>query len=322
MTPKTLSAHGGENTRLDKFLSNHLQEISRTKIQRMINDGLVQVNNNYAKVSLVLEGDELITYTIQDINIDITDINPQEIPLEILYEDDYLIVINKQPGLIVHPGNGNADGTLANGLVHYFNKLSDINGFLRPGIIHRLDKETSGVIIIAKDNTTHRKLSSQFQNRTIKKEYFAITWGKWKESNGIINNSIKRKRSDPTSYQIDQEGRESITNYKLIKQGEYLSSVVFFPKTGRTHQIRVHSSSMNHPIFGDNKYGGGNQKVKGFMPEVNKELKIMLNDIKRQALHAKKIIFKHPKNDKIISIEAPIPPDIKNIENKIENING
>ena len=181
-----------------------------------------------------------------------------------------------------------------------------------------MDKDTSGVILIAKDNSSHIKLSSQFQSRTIKKEYFAITWGKWNEPNGCIDNAIKRRRSDPTSYQIDKDGRESITDYELIKQGEYLSSVAFYPKTGRTHQIRVHSSSMNHPIFGDDKYGGGNQKVKGFIPEVNKELKIMLNDIERQALHAKKIIFNHPKNDKIISIEAPIPLDIKKIENKIE----
>ena len=322
MTSKTLSAIGGENIRLDKFLSNHLPELSRTKIQKMINDGLVYVNNTYAKASLILEGSELISYTIPDINIDITDINPQEIPLEILYEDKVLIAVNKQPGLIVHPGNGHPDGTLVNGLVHYFAKLSDVNGFLRPGIVHRLDKDTSGVILIAKDNITHRKLASQFQNRTIKKEYFAITWGIWNEPKGRINNAIKRKRSDPTSYQIDKEGREAITNYKLIKEGQYLSSVAFYPKTGRTHQIRVHSLSMNHPIFGDNKYGGGEQKVKGFITEVNKELKKLLNDIGRQALHAKKIIFNHPENDKLISIEAPIPLDIKNIENKIDNING
>ena len=322
MTSKTLSAIGGENIRLDKFLSNHLPALSRTKIQKMINDGLVYVNNTYAKASLILEGSELISYTIPEINIDITDIKPQEIPLEILYEDKVLIAVNKQPGLIVHPGNGHPDGTLVNGLVHYFSKLSDVNGFLRPGIVHRLDKDTSGVVLIAKDNITHRKLASQFQNRTIKKEYFAITWGVWNEPKGRINNAIKRKRSDPTSYQIDKEGREAITNYKLIKEGQYLSSVAFYPKTGRTHQIRVHSLSMNHPIFGDNKYGGGEQKVKGFITEVNKELKKLLNDIGRQALHAKKIIFNHPENDKLISIVAPIPLDIKNIENKIDNING
>jgi len=322
LTSKTLSAIGGENIRLDKFLSNHLPELSRTKIKKMINDGLVYVNNTYAKASLILEGSELISYTIPDLNIDITDINAQEIPLEILYEDKVLIAINKQPGLIVHPGNGHPGGTLANGLIHYFDKLSDVNGLLRPGIVHRLDKDTSGVILIAKDNITHRKLASQFQNRTIKKEYFAITWGIWNEPKGNIDNQIKRKRSDPTSYQIDKEGREAITNYELIKQGQYLSSVAFYPKTGRTHQIRVHSSSMSHPIFGDNKYGGGDQKVKGFIPEVNKELIKLLNGIGRHALHAKKITFNHPENDELISIEAPIPLDIKNIESKIDNTNG
>ena len=322
MTSKTLSADGGENTRLDKFLSNHLPEISRTKIQKMINDGLVYVNNTDAKASMILDGSEFISYTVPDFNIDIKDISPQEIPLEILYEDNFIIAINKQPGLIVHPGNGNSDGTLVNGLVHYFDKLSDINGFLRPGIVHRLDKDTSGVILIAKDNNSHRKLASQFQSRIIKKEYFAITWGIWNEPKGSINKAIKRKKSDPTSYHINKDGREAITNYELIKQGQYLSSVTFYPKTGRTHQIRVHSSSMNHPIFGDNKYGGGKQKIKGFIPEVNKLLKKILNDIGRQALHAKKIIFNHPDNNELISIEAPIPLDIKNIENNIDLTNG
>lgn len=322
MTSKTLSAVEGKGLRLDKFLSNQLPELSRTKIQKMINDGLVIVNNTEAKASLILDGSEFIAYTVPDLNINIKDISPQEIPLEILYEDNFIIAINKQPGLIVHPGNGHTSGTLANGLVYYFDQLSDLNGFLRPGIVHRLDKDTSGVILIAKDNASHRKLASQFQNRTIKKEYFAITWGIWKDFKGSINNAIKRKRSDPTSYHIDKEGREAVTNYELIKQGQYLSSITFYPKTGRTHQIRVHSSSMNHPIFGDNKYGGGDQKIKGFTPEVNKLLKKLLNNIGRQALHAKKIVFKHPDNDKLISIEAPIPLDIKNIENNIDLTNG
>jgi len=322
LTSKTLSAVEGEGLRLDKFLSNQLPELSRTKIQKMINDGLVFVNNTEAKASLILDGSEFIAYTVTDLNINIKDISPQEIPLEILYEDNFIIAINKQPGLIVHPGNGHPSGTLANGLVYYFDQLSDLNGSLRPGIVHRLDKDTSGVILIAKDNASHRKLASQFQNRTIKKEYFAITWGIWKEPKGSINNAIKRKRSDPTSYHIDKEGREAVTNYELIKQGQYLSSITFYPKTGRTHQIRVHSSSMNHPIFGDNKYGGGNQKIKGFIPEVNKLLKKLLNNIERQALHAKKIVFNHPDNDELISIEAPIPLDIKNIENNIDLTNG
>ncbi|MDG2366337.1 MAG: serine hydrolase, partial [Candidatus Marinimicrobia bacterium] len=152
MTSKTLSAVEGEGLRLDKFLSNQLPELSRTKIQKMINDGLVFVNNTEAKASLILDGSEFIAYTVTDLNINIKDISPQEIPLEILYEDNFIIAINKQPGLIVHPGNGHPSGTLANGLVYYFDQLSDLNGSLRPGIVHRLDKDTSGVILIAKDN--------------------------------------------------------------------------------------------------------------------------------------------------------------------------
>ena len=322
MNSKSLSAIGGENIRLDKFLSNQLLYLSRTQIQKMIIDGLVQVNNLNTRASLKLEGSEIITYKLPKVDAGLNYIKPENIPLKILFEDEMIIAINKQPGLVVHPGNGNPDGTLVNGLMHYFDKLSDVNGLLRPGIVHRLDRDTSGVLLIAKNNIAHRNIALQFQDRKIKKEYFAITWGVWKEKKSEINHAIKRKRSDPTSYRIHPSGREAITGYDIIKQGEYLSSVSFYPRTGRTHQIRVHSSFVNHPIFADNKYGGGEQKSKGFIPEVTKEMKKSLNAIGRQALHAKKITFNHPVDNKEISIEAKIPKDINDIHEKIVSIDG
>ena len=320
LTSKLLSDAGGGNIRLDKFLSTQLPDLSRTQIQKMITDGLVQVDQFPSKASMKLEGIKKISYTFPDLELEPTQIKPEAIELNILFEDEMVIAINKPPGMVVHPGVGRPNGTLVNGLVYYFDQLSDLNGKLRPGIVHRLDVGTSGVILIAKNNTSHANLASQFEKRTIKKEYYGITWGLWKDSSGEINGAIKRKRTDPTIFQIDSSGREASTRYQVLNQGDYISSVAFYPKTGRTHQIRVHSASMHHPIFGDNKYGGGSNKTKGFIPEVTKRLKNSLKQIARQALHAKRITFIHPETKKEIDIEAPIPTDIKNIQDQIHGI--
>ncbi len=311
---KSLSAAGGEDNRLDKFLSNHLPDLSRTQIQKMIHDGLVLVNKSKAKSSLKLEGTESITYTIPEPETDVNHIDPEPIPLDILYEDDAIVAINKQPGLTVHPGVGKPNGTLVNGLAHHFKSLSDVNGALRPGIVHRLDENTSGVILVAKTNKAHTALASQFEARTVQKEYLGITWGVWENDEGIIDGAIKRKRSDPTSYEIESTGRSAQTGYKVLDHGAYISSVAFFPKTGRTHQIRVHSASMNHPIIGDDKYGGGVNRAKGFIPEVTKTLRQIINTLGRHALHAKRITFKHPTTNSTMTIEAPIPIDIASIQ--------
>ena len=177
LTSKLLSAAGGGNIRLDKFLSTQLPDLSRTQIQKMISDGLVQVDQSPSKASMKLEGIKKISYTFPDLDLEPTQIEPEAIELNILFEDETVIAINKPPGLVVHPGVGKPNGTLVNGLVHYFDQLSDLNGKLRPGIVHRLDVGTSGVILIAKNNTSHANLASQFEKRTIKKEYFGITWG-------------------------------------------------------------------------------------------------------------------------------------------------
>ena len=310
---KSLSAAGGEQIRLDKFLSDHLSDLSRTQIQKMIQDGLVLVNQTKAKPSLKLEGTESITYTIPEVETVDTHIEPEPIPLDILYEDEVMVAINKQAGLTVHPGVGKPNGTLVNGLAHHFKSLSDVNGALRPGIVHRLDENTSGVILVAKTNKAHSSLASQFEKRTIQKEYFGITWGVWEDSEGTIDGAIKRKRSDPTSYEIEPSGRSAQTGYKVLNQGPYISAVSFFPKTGRTHQIRVHSASMDHPIIGDDKYGGGLNRSKGFIPEVTKSLRLIIKGLGRHALHAKQISFSHPTTKSTITIEAPVPEDISSI---------
>ena len=322
MSKKHISASGGENTRLDIFLTSVLTNLSRTQIQNMIQDGLILVNDQPSKSGLKLDGSESIKYSIPQIESELSHIEPENIPLDILYEDDHILAINKPAGLVVHPGVGNKSGTLVNALAFHFENLSDINGNLRPGIVHRLDEYTTGVILVAKHNKAHAHLASQFENRKIQKEYVGVTWGNWKQLEGSIGGSIKRKRSDPTTYQVDDLGRQALTQYKTINQGPILSEVNFTPKTGRTHQIRVHSASMNHPIFGDEKYGGGLSKAKGFIPEVKSTLRRLFKDISRHALHAHKISFQHPFTDKNIQIYAPIPDDIKTLIRGFDLIHG
>ncbi len=317
-----LLAKGGENIRLDKFLSSHLSDLSRTQIQKMVKEGLVLVNGEPSKVGLKLDGSETIEYTLPKMEPEVNRIEPEKLPLDILFEDEILIAINKPAGLIVHPGVGQKTGTLVNGLAYHFNQLSDVNGSLRPGIVHRLDQDTSGVILVAKNNQAHGNLAAQFEHRTIQKEYMGITWGYWKEPEGIIDGSLKRKRTDPTTYEINKTGRNALTRFRVDIQGQVLSQITFSPKTGRTHQIRVHSASINHPIFGDDKYGGGLNKTKGFIPEITKLLKQLLKGIGRHALHARRISFQHPSTKKEIEIVAPIPEDLGKIIEDLSLING
>ena len=318
---KSISASGGENIRIDKFLANQIFNMTRTQIKKLFLNGLVQVNESFAKPGSILKGDEIITFSVPEIDQNLDQIEPEDISLNILYEDESIIAINKPSGLVVHPGAGHKQGTLVNGLIYHFQQLSDINGPIRSGIVHRLDKDTSGVILIAKSNVVHRSLAYQFEKRTIKKEYFGITWGKWKDSKGVVSGNIHRKRTDPTSYEINNKGREAITEYNVLKTGEYLSEVLFLPKTGRTHQIRVHSAENKNPIFGDKKYGGGKNKAKGYIPEVSKKFTDAILDFDRHALHAKKITFIHPNTDDELSIDAPIPKDILKLQKQLKIIN-
>jgi 23S rRNA pseudouridine1911/1915/1917 synthase len=297
--------------RLDKYLSENLDQLSRSKIQNLINDGKVMINGEQEKSSYRLNGNESIVVYLDEDETSTKNHVAQEIPLTIIHEDDDILIIDKQAGLVVHPGTGMNDNTLLNGLLYYTSSLSDINGPSRLGIVHRLDKDTSGIMVVAKTNSAHKYIAEQFEKRNIIKTYISLTWGIWEITEGSIDNPIKRKRSDPTVFTVDKTGRNAFTSYKVENSWRYISKVQFKPKTGRTHQIRVHSSFMGHPIISDNKYGGGENRVKGFLPEVSKELKTILQIFNRQALHAYSIEFIHPKTKDNVKYISPLPNDFK-----------
>ena len=305
----TLVVPNSINMRLDKYLSENLDHLSRSKIQTLINDGKVTINDRKEKSSFRLSGNESIVIYYKEYDNSTNNHVAQNIPLTIIHEDDDLLIIDKQPGLVVHPGTGVSDNTLLNGLMYYTSSLSDINGSSRLGIVHRLDKETSGIMIVAKTNLAHKHIAEQFEKRKIIKKYVSLTWGIWDLMKGDINKPIKRKRSDPTIFTVDRMGRNAFTSYKIENSWRYISKVQFTPKTGRTHQIRVHSSFMGHPIISDNKYGGGQSRVKGFLPEVSKELKNILHKFDRHALHAQSIEFVHPQTNKNVKFSSPLPDD-------------
>jgi len=313
-----LSEYNGN--RIDRFLQSHLDKISRTKIQNLIREGFVKLNNNQiTEAAKKIKTNDTIEIKFPPTKE--THIKPQKISLNILYEDDDIIIINKPAGLVVHPGAGNYDYTLVNGLLfHYHNKLSSIGGKLRPGIVHRIDKDTSGVIVVAKNDFAHNNLSKQFSDHTIKRTYEALIWGSLKPKNGKINEKISRSIKNRQLMSVRKNiGKIAITNYKTLEVFQNLnipkiSLIECKLETGRTHQIRVHMNFKGNPILGDKSYGKSRKKFKKI--DLNIEKKI--NNFNRQALHAKSLGFEHPTKKKEFYFEAERPKDfdtlIKNLK--------
>lgn len=286
--------------RLDKFLSEEIEDSTRSFIQKLINNEMIKINNKIiSKSSTKLKGNEEINIKILEENEEII---PEDIKYNKIYEDNDIIVINKAPNMVVHPAHGNYTGTLVNALLFHEKQLSNINGDIRPGIVHRLDKDTSGVIIIVKNNLAHEKLVEIFKSKEISKTYLCIVKGIMKNKTGRIENLIGRDPNNRKKMAVVLEnGKIAISNYKVIceNMNKNLSLVEVNIETGRTHQIRVHMKSLNHPILGDTTYGN---------PD-----KLAL----RQMLHAYKIEFIHPITNEKMKIIAPIPEDMKNIMKKL-----
>ena len=298
--------------RIDKFLQSQISKISRTRLQILIRNGHVKLNNIIVceTAKKIKDKDEIEVNFPPPIK---TLIKPYKMPLNILYDDEDVIIINKPPGVVVHPGAGNYKKTIVNGLLfHYQSKLSSIGGKLRPGIVHRIDKDTSGVIVVAKNDIAHINLSKQFSDHTIERTYEALVWGSLKPKNGKISEKISRSVKNRQLMTVRKDkGKKAITNYKTLEIFQNLnlpkiSHVECRLETGRTHQIRVHMNFKGNPILGDKSYGKSKKKFKKI--DINIEKKI--NNFNRQALHAKSLGFVHPATGRKKFFEAERPKDL------------
>jgi 23S rRNA pseudouridine1911/1915/1917 synthase len=301
-----------ENRRLDVFVCSQYPTISRTKIQKCIDEGRILLNNTEVKKRTMLkpgdivEVDEEALTQASEIRLE-----PQNIALDILYEDDCFVVVNKPAGMVVHPGSGNLDGTLVNALLYHLESLSEGSEEDRPGIVHRLDKNTSGIIIAAKNDAAHNALADLFASRRITKEYIGFCIGGLPRDEDTITAPIGRKKNDPLRYCVRRNGKEAVTEYKLIAHNAGISLIKFHPVTGRTHQIRVHSSYSGFPVVEDPLYGGGRSKVLQLQPLDRPFAYSVFKCFSRHALHARSISFTHPFTGENVSFEAPLPEDFR-----------
>ncbi len=286
------------NIRLDKYLSNNT-DYSRNLIQNMLADGYVTVNNNPAKASYKVKENDIIN--IKEGYLKETDIKPADIPIDIVYEDNDIMVINKPSGLIVHPGNGNTNNTLANGLMYYTKELSNLNGEERPGIVHRIDKDTSGLLLVAKNNKTHEILGDYFQNKKVKREYIALLCGEFPHDSATIDAPIGRSTKDRKKMAVtDKNSKNAITHMKVLKRYKKYTLVSCILETGRTHQIRVHMEYIGFPIYNDPVYNTKAATSFG------------------QFLHSAKMTFKHPITGKEMNFECPLPAEFEDFISKLE----
>lgn len=293
--------------RLDLFLRTRCPELSRSRIQTLIKAGEILVNGAEVRQAyLVQPGDEIAVAVPEPAALEAS---PQDLPLAIVYEDADLLVVNKAAGMTVHPAPGAQDGTLVNALLHHCRDLSGINGVLRPGIVHRLDKETSGLLVVAKSDIAHRTLAARLQAHEIDRRYLALVWGVCREDGGRIEAPIDRNPKNRKKMAVVEGGRAATTNFSVVERCPFTSLVECRLETGRTHQIRVHLAHVGHPVFGDPIYGGRAQ-TGGIRPEYRRQAKWMLSLIKRQALHARELRFAHPLTGAALEFAVEPPEDM------------
>ena len=287
--------------RLDAYVASKINTLSRTMVQKLIEDGEILVNGKEKKISYTVQLGDIIEINIPKPQE--TEIKPENIPLDIIYEDNDIIVVNKPKGMVVHPGNGNSDGTLVNAIMAICkDSLSGIGGKIRPGIVHRLDKDTSGLLIIAKNDIAHINMSNQIKDRQVKKIYIALVRGIVGEDEATINMPIGRSTKDRKKMAVRKDGKEAITHFKVLKRYNKYTLLEIKIDTGRTHQIRVHMSEIGYPVVGDMVYSKGKNEFK----------------IEGQMLHAKSLDFKHPITGKKMHLETELPRYFKDILDKLD----
>jgi 23S rRNA pseudouridine1911/1915/1917 synthase len=294
--------------RLDQFLSETDLNLSRSQAKKLIEGGVIFLNQKPAKPSIHLKTGDIVSGSLPEPQP--LPLKPENLPLLILYEDPSIIVVDKPAGMVVHPAPGNPSGTLVNALLYHCKDLSGINGVLRPGIVHRLDKDTSGVMVVAKGDEAYRQLTRQFKNRTVEKVYLAIAYGKFTQEEGLIDSAIGRHPKERKRMSIrTRRGRVAITRWRRIESLDGYTLLEISPRTGRTHQIRVHLAAMGHPLLGDPLYGR-----KGRTGTIRDPLlKDLTKQINRQALHALRLIFDHPKTGERVRFESPLPKDMRDV---------
>lgn len=300
MNEIVLTADEKISERLDKYISEHT-ELSRSYTARLAEDGLVTVNGSAVDKKYKLKGGERIEIAVPE--PESLEALPQDIPLDIIYEDDYVIVVNKPQGMVVHPAPGNPDGTLVNGLLYHCS-LSSINGVIRPGIVHRIDKDTSGLLVVAKTNAAHESLSAQLKERKALRRYYCIVNGNIRENEGIIDKPIGRHPIDRKRMAVIEGGREAVTHYRVLERFRGYCLVECTLETGRTHQIRVHMSYIGHSIVGDPVYGIKKERFK----------------TNGQLLHAKTIGFVHPVTGELMEFDSELPEFFIDILNKFRKL--
>lgn len=288
--------------RLDTYIPSVDTDITRTSAQRLIEDVNILVNGKNAKVSYKIQENDKISVEIPEPKQ--IELKAQNIPIEIIYEDSDIIVVNKPKGMVVHPANGNPDGTLVNAIMAICkDSLSGIGGEIRPGIVHRIDKDTSGLLIVAKNDNAHVKMSEQIKNHEVKKTYIALVRGVFKENEATIDMPIGRSTSDRKKMAVNKNGKNAITHIKVLKRFDKYTLLKVNIETGRTHQIRVHLSHIGYPIVGDYTYSNGKNEF----------------DVIGQCLHAQKLEFKHPITQKDMCLEAELPQYFKDILDKLKD---
>jgi len=305
-----------QGKRLDLFLSETDLHLSRSQAKKLIEEGSILLNNQKTKPSARLKSGDMVSGTLPEPQP--LSLTPEAIPLAILYEDPSIIVIDKPSGMVVHPAPGNPSGTLVNALLHHCKDLSGINGTLRPGIVHRLDKETSGVMVVAKDNEAYHQLTRQFKNRRVEKVYLAIAYGNIKQNEGLIDAPIGRHPDQRKKMSIrTTRGRAAFTLWKVLERFGAFTFLEIHPQTGRTHQIRVHLFSLGHPIFGDPLYGrkGKPGAIQDSM------LSECVKKMNRQALHAHRLGFDHPRTGDKVEWVAPLPKDMEEVLQYLRSLN-
>lgn len=306
--------------RLDHFLGANAPELSRTRAKEIIAEGLVTLNGAPAKPSAKLVPGDVVEAEVTEAPA--MNAGPEDIPLDIVYEDDDVLVVDKPAGMVVHPAPGSMSGTLVNALLGRGGGLSALGGQLRPGIVHRLDRDTSGLIVVARNDAAHRALSEAFQERRVKKVYLALVWGTFREPEGVVDEPVGRRATDRKRMAVVADGRPAVTSWKVREEFPFATLVEARPETGRTHQIRVHMSHLRRPVIGDADYGGDKSAFGDVPPHYRRQARRVNELAGRQALHARELSFPHPSGMGEVGVSSPLPPDFAALLSALRYFDG